>query len=149
MRRVITPPPIGSREELIVRNALRNHHRGEGLAVPKHRILAWFARQPAPARRLDRRELDEMLRQQRAAGFPVCATAAGVFWAATRAEIFKARAYVLARIPDLRETCEAYDRLAAAWGRPLHQHLAPSVRQELLFAAPQARRQPPDKGAEP
>ena len=146
MTSVVTPPPIGSPEELIVRNALRNYHRGEAHAVPKHRILAWFAKQPAPARRLDRRELDEMLRAQRAAGFPVCATAAGVFWAATRAEIFKARAYVLARIPDLRETCDAYDRLAAAWGRPLHKHLAPSVRQELLFAAPLPGRRP-DTGA--
>jgi hypothetical protein len=93
-------------------HGLKNRHRGEAAAITKPRLVAALAEAGHP---VDRRVLDETLRAMRAAGFPVAATAAGVFWARTRDELLRARHTVAARFDDLRETVDAYDRLIGAW----------------------------------
>ena len=106
---------VGCPEELALRSMLKNHHRGEASAITKPSLYAALA---AAGVLKDRRDLDRLLRAERAAGFPVAATGAGVFWAVTRDELGRARTYVTSRFADLRETVEAYDRLIARWAAP-------------------------------
>ncbi len=106
---------VGDPEELALRSMLKNHHRGEASAIAKPRLYAALA---AAGVLHDRRDLDKLLRAERAAGFPVAATGAGVFWAIRAEELDRARAYVTSRFADMRETVEAYDRLLAAWAAP-------------------------------
>lgn len=131
----VKPPPIGSMEELTIRAFLKNFHRGEAKAIAKPMMLRVFAVGPVHLRP---RELDELLRSQRAAGFPVAATGAGVFWAASLAELRKAHHYVTSRFGDLRETAQAYERLIAGWGLTALPGEAPvdATGQHLMFAGP-------------
>ncbi len=130
--------PVGCAEERTLRTFLKNHHRGEREAITKPRLLEALARDGL---NLDRRELDELLRAQRAAGFPVAATDAGVFWAIRAEELTKARHAVASRFRELRETVEAYDRILAAWAAQVQVPGQPAREpdgQGLLFAVPSA-----------